>query len=172
MSKELIHSVNEIEENPVNLSEDTVKALTGNLDKIVSTMFVIFHQYQKHHWLVEGPQFRDLHLYLEESYTAVHLELDALAERLTVLGGFPTSSPVAQQKLSLVDHEPEGLFTVRDMLNADLEAEKTLATFIRTVIKEATKQEDYGTETLLKQTLLKVEDRAHHLDHYLADMSL
>lgn len=162
----------EIENNPIGLSSSTVAKLANELDKLVSSQFVLFHQYQKHHWLVEGPQFRDLHLYLEESYHAVHAELDAIAERLTVLGGLPTSSPTEQEKLSIITHEKEGLFSVNDMLQADMEAEKILAEYLRKIIKLATAEEDYGTETLLKQTLMKVEDRAHHLDHYLSDMSL
>jgi len=45
------------------------------LDKHLATLFVLFHQCQKHHWLVEGPQFRDIHHFLEEGYTEIHKQL-------------------------------------------------------------------------------------------------
>jgi len=154
------------------VTPEAVKTIARDLDLLVSSFFVLFHQYQKHHWLVEGPQFRDLHLYMEESYKELHDDLDMLAERITVLGGFPTCDPVEQCKQSLIHHEPEGQFEVRDMLRADLEAERKLTGVIRKMILHATDQKDYGSEVLMKQVLLRVEDRAHHLDHYLSNMTL
>ena len=97
--------------------------------------------------------------------------MDAIAERMTALGAVPTSSPVQQSEVSYIEHEPEGVFRLRDMLERDRDAECTIARYFAT-IDLCTKSGDYGSETLLKQTLLKVEDRAHHLDHYLGDDSL
>ena len=162
----------ELESNPIGLDRDVVASIAPHLDRHVASLFVLFHQYQKHHWLVEGPQFRDIHVFLEESYNDVHAQIDAVAERMTALGGIPTCSPARQADLSYVDHEPEGVFRLRDMLERDRDAEGTIAAKLRQTIEICTKLGDYGTETLLKQVLLKVEDRAHHLDHYLGDDSL
>lgn len=161
-----------VEANPIGLPKDTAKKIGEQLDHHVASMFVLFHQYQKHHWLVEGPHFRDLHLYLEASYNGVHKELDAIAERMTVLGGIPTCAPRAQAELSYLEHEPEGYFPIRESLRRDMEAEATLAQRLRETIRQANQLGDFGTETLLKQTLYAAEDRAHHLEHYLAEDSL
>ncbi|MHC5004455.1 MAG: ferritin-like domain-containing protein [Planctomycetota bacterium] len=162
----------ELEGNPIGLGKDVVGTVAPLLDEHLASMFTLFHQYQKHHWLVEGPQFRDIHVFLEESYTQVHQQVDAIAERMTALGAVPTSSPVQQAELSYIEHEPEGVFRLRAMLERDREAEGTIARKLRTTIQECTRLGDFGTETLLKQTLLAVEDRAHHLDHYLGGDSL
>ena len=61
-----------LEDNPIGLSKDVTAKLVPELDKHLASFFVLFHQYQKHHWLVEGPQFRDLHLFLGEAYEEVH----------------------------------------------------------------------------------------------------
>lgn len=161
-----------LEDNPIHLDVDVARKISPKLDEHVASLFTLFHQYQKHHWVVEGPQFRDLHLYLETSYNEVHQQLDAIAERMTALGGIPTSSPARQAELSYIEHEPEGIFRVRDMLERDRDAEGLIASRLRQTIELCTKLGDYGTETLLKQTLAAVEDRAHHLDHYLGDDSL
>jgi len=163
---------NTIEKNPVGLSNSQVKETIRELDRLVSSFFVQFHQYQKHHWVVEGPQFRDLHLYLESAYNAVHVEVDAIAERMTVLGGVPTSNPVSMANLAIIEHEPEGVFDTRTMLQNDLENEQKLAGFIRNLVPATTDKEDFATQTLLKKTLMSVEERAHNLDHYLASFSL
>ncbi len=162
----------ELEGNPIGLGLDVVRAVAPLLDEQVSSLFVLFHQYQKHHWLVEGPQFRDIHVFLEEAYTEVHLQVDAIAERMTALGAVPTSAPAQLAELSFIEHEPEGVFRLRDMLERDRNAEGTIAQKLRHAIETCTRLADYGSETLLKQVLLKVENRAHHLDHYLGDDSL
>lgn len=161
-----------IEENPIGLPRDLVQKLIPELDRHLASLFVLFHQYQKHHWLVEGPQFRDLHLMLGESYDAVHLEVDAIAERITAIGGIPTSNPVNQAKIAYIDHEPEGTFHIRHMLERDRAAESEIAVQLRDTIRLARDGGDFGTEDLLKKTLLAVEDRAHHLDHFLGSDTL
>jgi starvation-inducible DNA-binding protein len=160
------------EDNPIGLDQSEAVAIARELDQHQASMFVLFHQYQKHHWLVEGPQFRDLHLYLEDSYNAVHKELDAIAERITVLGAIPTASPKALAESSYVEHEPEGYFKLRDMLEHDLEMERAICVMIRKTISRSQEANDFGTATLLKQVLMAAEDRAHHLDHYLAEDGL
>lgn len=162
----------EIERNPINLPAEAARRIVPELDGHLASFFVLFHQYQKHHWLVEGPQFRDLHKFFEEHYNQVHGQLDAIAERITAIGGVPTSGPAQQARLAYIEHEPEGIFRIRDMLERDRSAEGTIAERLRETIRVCTKEGDFGTETLLKGILLEVEDRAHHLDHFLGMDSL
>lgn len=161
-----------IEENPIGLDEGVASEIVTELNEHVATLAVLFHQYQKHHWLVEGPQFRDLHIYLEESYSEVQQNLDELAERITILGGIPSSSPRAQAEVSYVRHEDEGAVRVRTMLENDRSAEQAIIDRLRDSIELATGGRDYGSERLLKKVLYAAENRAHHLDHYLEANSL
>ena len=160
------------EDNPIGLNQEDAISIARDLSRHQASMFVLFHQYQKHHWLVEGPQFRDLHLYLEDSYNAVHKELDAIAERITVLGAIPSASPKALTVASYVEHEPEGYFPIRQMLDHDMKMERAICKMLRHTISRAQDAGDFGTATLLKQVLMSAEDRAHHLDHYLAEDGL
>lgn len=160
-------SKNTIEDNAVHLPREAAEALAPHLDEHVSSLFVLFHQYQKHHWLVEGPQFRDLHHFLEAAYTAVQKHADAIAERMTAIGAVPTSAPNAQAELAYIKHEPEGVYRIRDMLSADRELEGHVAERFRATIKLATTNGDFATETILKGILVKIEERAHELDHFL-----
>lgn len=167
MPREPLRRVGEIEGNPVGLDAETCRLLAGQLDRHLATYAVLYHQYHKHHWLVIGPQFRDLHLHFEGYYQEVHEHLDEIAERLTVLGGIPTSSPSAQEKLAYIRHEPEGQFHVRDMLELDILAEKEVCVELRKSIKAASEREDFGTKRLLERWLGHAEERAHHLEHFL-----
>lgn len=162
----------EVETNPINLPVESARKIIPQLDEHLASFFVLFHQYQKHHWLVEGPQFRDIHLFLEDNYNEVHKQLDAIAERITAIGGVPTSSPSRQAQKAYIEHEPEGIYRIREMLQRDRTAEATIAERLRATIRLCTQEGDFGTETLLKGILLRVEDRAHHLDHFLGQDSL
>lgn len=161
-----------LEGNPMRLPQEAAEALAPHLDEHVSSLFVLFHQYQKHHWLVEGPQFRDLHHFLEAAYTAVQKHADTIAERMTAIGAVPTSAPDAQANLAYIKHEPEGIYRIRDMLSADRELEGHVAERFRETIKLATSKGDFATETMLKGILVDVEDRAHELDHFLGHDTL
>lgn len=161
-----------IEENPVGLDEEAAEQLIPKLDEIQCTLWTLYHQYHKHHWLVEGPQFHDLHDFFEENYEEVHKYLDRIAERVTALGGIPTSSPANQAELSHVEHEPEGTYRLRSMLEHDREAERILAVLVRETIDVAIKHGDHGTKRELEKVLTKAEDRAHHIDHLLGEDTL
>ena len=161
-----------IEENPVGIAPEAAEQLIPKLDEIQCTLWTLYHQYHKHHWLVEGPQFPDLHAFFEEHYTEVHKYVDRVAERITALGGIPTSSPAEQSKLSHVTHEPEGTYRLRKMLKHDLDGERVLAGQLREAIDLAIDHGDHGTKRELQKVLTKVEDRAHHIDHLLGEDSL
>jgi len=161
-----------IEDNPVGLPEEVAEELIPKLDEIQCTLWTMYHQYHKHHWLVEGPQFRDLHHFLEEHYQEVHKYTDRIAERITALGGIPTSAPANQAKLSHVEHEPEGTYRIRQSLRNDLNAERTLAVLVRETIDKALELKDHGTKRQLERLLTATEDRAHHIDHFLGEDTL
>jgi len=109
---------------------------------------------------------------LGEHYAEVEKQADRIAERITALGGIPTCDPVAQAKIAYLAHEPEGTFRIRPSLESDRSHEGGIAKRLRSSIRLAQKLGDFGSEHLLKETLLEVEDRAHHLDHFLGNDSL
>ena len=171
LSKPLVRA-DEYEGNPIGLPRDVAEPIARHLDKHLASLWALWHMYRKHHWLVKGPQFRDLHLFLEENYTQVAEDGDMVAERMTAIGGVPTSSMAEQVKLSYVDEEPEGYFPIRDSLRQDMAREGTIAQNLRKTIRECQEGGDYGTERVLKKVLLHAEDRAHHIEHYLENDSL
>lgn len=161
-----------IEGNPVGLDKKSCASVIAELDAHLASLFVLYHQYYKHHWLVEGPQFRDVHHFFGEHYKEVNEHIDEVAERITALGGVPTCMPTNQAKLSYIDHEEEGIFRLRAMIERDRAAEGKIATKLRETVALAAKLGDYGTQHLLMEILLATENRAHHLDHFLGGDSL
>lgn len=167
-----VREKSEYEGNPVGLSKTTATKMAAELDRHLSSFIILYNQYHKHHWLVEGPQFRDLHLFFEDHYTEIHEQYDAIAERLTVMGVVPTCHPAKQIELAYIKHEEEGEFRIREMLQKDMEDEKTIAVELRKSIKLAFEHDDFGTKNLLEGILFKTEDRCHHIEHFLGEDGL
>lgn len=167
-----LQEIDELERNAIGLPSLTAKEVSAMLDTLVSSLSTQYHQYLKHHWVVEGPEHRDLHKFFEEAYMQTQSHLDSVAERMTTLGAVPTSSMRGQASKSLLEAESEGTFPVRQMLRSDLENEQSLLGFIGQSISKASALKDFGTETLLKHILTERQERAHEMDHYLGEDSL
>lgn len=169
---EMTQSVGTVEANPIRLNKEVSEEMVRALDTHLSAMIALFHQYYKHHWLAKGPQFRELHLFFEKNYQQVQSNFDKVAERITMLGGVPTSTMGQQESQSFIDAEEEGDHPIRQMVRKDLEDEGLLAEKLRESIQKSMDAKDYGTEYLLKALLYDCENRAHELDHFLANDSL
>ena len=156
-----------LEENPIGLPRRTTAVLVRAMNEGLATSYTLYHLYKKHHWVVTGPEFRDLHLFLDDQAKGALEAADHLAERITALGGVPLSSPMEQEKQAGFAFEAEGVFPVRAMLEHGLAAEQVLIGRLRAHTATAARLGDFGTQDLLMGLLRAAEDRAHHLDHFL-----
>ena len=162
----------QIEQNPVGLTTIAAKKVSNFLDTLLASYSAQYHQYLKRYWLVEGPEHRDLRAFFKISRTEVQFDMDTFAERMTTLSSVPTCGLQAQQALAFIDVEAEGLFPIREMITQDLENEQTMILHLKNSIFDCNQLDDFATETLLKQSLIKAEDRIHNLDHYIANDTL
>jgi DNA-binding ferritin-like protein len=160
------------EGNPVGLSDKACKEISTDLDKHLAALWVMYAQYHKHHWLVEGPQFHDIHVFLQGHYEEVNIQLDAVAERITLLGYTPTTRLADYAKLAYIEQESEDVFRIRDGFENDMHNERKIAEEFRKTIKLCIKHDDYGTKSMLEGFLYKIEDRCHHLEHFLGEDSM
>ncbi len=161
-----------LETNPIGLSEDTAALLCEALNKDLAGLYTLYHQVKKHHWIVEGPNFRDVHLLLDELAAHLLKRADQVAERITALGGYPVSTPVKQQEMACFSVEEEGVFPLRTMLANDLNAYVALIRQVRSHAALALQHGDFGTLYLLQETVADLENDAHHIDHVLQPSTL
>lgn len=157
----------------ISLSHDIRLEMAQKLDEHNCALHVALHQYNKHHWLTEGPEsFLSLHHLLDEHVEKTVEHIDKIGERIARLGGIPTAHPVTQHELSYIKHEAEGRYTMRDMLRNDLEHEMKLQQKMREQIQRAHDLQDFGTVEALEEVLLNREDLAYHLYSVLEDDTL
>lgn len=66
-------------------------------------------QSKQAHWNVRGPQFRSLHLALDEVVATTRTQLDEVAERLAQVGGTPDGRPATVAATTILDEIDAGL---------------------------------------------------------------
>jgi len=165
-------SFGQVQENPVGLGQEVTVPVTEGLNIALASFQALYLQYQKHHFVVEGAEFYDLHQFFQDSYTAVQGHVHDIGERLNGLGGTPVASFAKLAELCCFSPEDEGIFNARTMVEHNLQAEQAVIAIIRRQAAQAESIGDRGTRYLYEQILLATEDRAFHLAHFLAEDSL
>jgi len=149
-------------------AEQVIDALNTDL----AATYVLYHQLRKHHWNVEGAEFRDLHLFLGEAAENAEEFGDELAERVQALGGVPHASMSTLEAESPVRPEDEDVYDIRSSLENDLGMYGDVIETLREHIELADSLGDPATGEILRTNLVQVEDDAHHIEHYLEDDTL
>ncbi|HZG14187.1 MAG TPA: DNA starvation/stationary phase protection protein DpsA [Candidatus Bathyarchaeia archaeon] len=172
MQKTILQKLGEVKENPIGLDRMQAKQISDVLNVTLASVYTLYHQLKKHHWVLEGPNFRDLHLLLDEMAARLLSIADEVAERVTILGAYPISTQRKQQELSLFVPEEEGVFGLRTMLTNDMGAYQQIIMRLRDMIRIAVQAGDYGTEVMLKKHLQTLEFDVHHIEHILGEDTL
>ncbi|CQH62097.1 ferritin DpsA [Halobacterium hubeiense] len=156
----------------LRIDEEKAEQVIDALNADLAATYVLYHQLRKHHWNVEGAEFRDLHLFLGDA--AAHAEefADELAERVQALGGVPHASPATLQEESPVEPEDEDVYDIRTSLQNDLEMYGDIIETLREHVDLAQNLGDHASAEIVRENLVQVEEDAHHVEHYLEDDTL
>src|SRR5262249_45137621 len=101
---------------PSAIGNETFVAICSELKRLLADVFAIYIKTKNFHWHMNGPDFRDYHLLLDEQAGQVFAMTDAIAERARKLNGSTLHSigEIARHKrVEDNDHDfmsPEGMF--------------------------------------------------------------
>ncbi|MFM2062461.1 MAG: hypothetical protein RLZZ507_2131 [Cyanobacteriota bacterium] len=168
----LLQNFGQVYDNPVLLDRSVTTPVVEGFNVVLASFQALYLQYQKHHFVVEGAEFYSLHEFFKESYEEVQDHIHEIGERLNGLGGVPAASFSKLAELCCFEPEVDGTFSSRKMVENDLVAEQAIIGVIRRQASQAESLGDRGTRYLYEKILLKTEERAYHLAHFLAKDSL
>lgn len=168
----ILRNFGDVYDNPVLLDKSVTTPVCEGFNVVLASFQALYLQYQKHHFVVEGAEFYSLHEFFNESYEQVQGHVHDIGERLDGLGGVPVANLTKLAELCCFEQEPDGVFSCRQMVENDLKAEQAMIGLIRRQASQAESLGDRGTRYLYEQILLKTEERAYHLAHFLAKDSL
>ncbi|WP_253737813.1 DNA starvation/stationary phase protection protein DpsA [Halohasta salina] len=160
------------ESEALRLDEEKAEQIVDALNTDLANAYVLYHQLKKHHWNVEGAEFLDIHVFLQEAYENLEEGADEIAERAQAIGGVPVAGPTNQEERATIEFEGEDVYDIRTSLANDMEAYGDMIEGMRDHIQLAANLGDPTTEHLLKEVLVKLEEDAHHIEHYLEDDTL
>ena len=172
ITETLLQTYGEVADNPILLEKSVTEPVVDGLTTVYASFIALSLQYQKQHFVVEGSEYHMLHDYFEESYEAAQGHAHDVGERLHGLGGVPPLSFSKLAELCCFDMEGDDTYRCRMMIDHDLKAEQALIELIRRLASQAESLGDRATRYLYEQMLLKTEERAYHLEHFLTPDSL
>jgi starvation-inducible DNA-binding protein len=140
---------------PIALSAEAREESCQLLNVILADTMILHALYKKHHWLVAGPTFYQLHL-LFDKHADEQLELiDVLAERVQSLGGIAVGDPRHAAELTSIERPPNGAEDVPSMIHRLLDAHETIIEKVRDGIDKTEESKDWGSNDLLMSDVLR-----------------
>jgi len=111
--------------------------------------------YKKHHWQVSGPTFYQLHLLFDKHYEEQSELVDAIAERIQLLGGISLAMAADVAETTMIPRPPRGREEPPVQVSRLLEAHEIILKESRTMAKQAVDGGDDGTNDLLVSQVIR-----------------
>jgi starvation-inducible DNA-binding protein len=140
---------------PIALPAKARSSSCGLLNEILADTMVLSSLYKKHHWLVAGPTFYQLHLLFDKHYEEQNELIDLLAERVQSLGGIAVGDPRHAAELTTIPRPPDGAEEVSRMIDRTIQAHEIVIEKVRAAITATEESEDWGTNDLLMGDVLR-----------------
>ena len=143
---------------PIALDERARTESCELLNQVLADTVILYNLYKKHHWLVAGHTFYQLHL-LFDKHAGEQLELvDLLAERVQSLGGIAISDPRHVAEVTKIERPPNGAEEVPVMISRLLEAHEIIIQEVREAIDKTEQNGDWGSNDLLMSDVLRTNE--------------
>lgn len=170
--KTVLQESRTVEENALRLDQEKAEQVIDALNTDLAATTMLYHQLRKHHWNVQGPEYRDLHHFYQEAYEVAEEAADDQAERVQALGGVPVSGPKAMAERAPVEFEGEDVLDVRTSMENDLETYGDIVETVREHVELCDNLGDHATAEMLRKQLVDLEEFAHTIEHVLEHDSL
>ena len=152
----------------IGLSEEQRQGVVNLLTQDLSDAYLLVIKTKKYHCDVVGPQFRTLHQLWEEHYEAISENIDAYAERVRALGGYPVGTAEGFLKHATLREHPGDLPNANEMVARLVVDHEQLIRNLRTHIKQcADKYGDEGTADFLTGLMAQHEEMAWMLRSFI-----
>ena len=143
---------------PLDLEEPARFEMTEQLNQIVADTMTLRDLYKKSHWQVAGPTFYQLHLLFDKHHGEQAGLVDAIAERIQLLGGVSIAMAPDVAETTRIERPPRGREEVPVQLSRLLDAHQTVISLVRIVARRASELGDDGTNDLLVSQVLRTNE--------------
>ncbi|GIH73931.1 Dps family protein [Planobispora longispora] len=168
-----LQSFGTVRQLPIGLAHDARVYGCRRLNRLLADAQMLYGLYKKHHWLLRGATFYQLHLLLDKHAGEQLVIVDALAERVQSLGGVAVGDPRHAAEITAVPRPPDGVEEVPAMLSRLLQAHESILIDARDAATRLAALGDDGSNDLIVSAVIRTgETQAWFLAAHLTDTPL
>jgi len=143
---------------PLELEEPVRLEMTEQLNQLLADTMSLRDLYKKSHWQVAGPTFYQLHLLFDKHFNEQVELVDAIAERIQLLGGVSLAMAADVAETTQIERPPRGREEVPVQLSRLIDAHQIIIREVRTLARRANQLGDDGTNDLVVSDVLRTNE--------------
>ncbi|MBW4616737.1 MAG: DNA starvation/stationary phase protection protein [Desmonostoc vinosum HA7617-LM4] len=152
----------------IGLTEEQRQGVINLLNQDLADSYLLLVKTKKYHWDVVGPQFRTLHQLWEEQYEQLTANIDALAERVRTLGGYPVGTMEGFLKIATLKEHAGKVPTATEMVANLVDNHEQVIRNLREHVDQSSEQfHDEGTADFLTGLMEEHEEIAWMLRSFI-----
>ena len=147
--------------------------MTEQLNQLLADTMTLRDLYKKSHWQVAGPTFYQLHLLFDKHFGEQVELVDAIAERIQLLGGVSIAMAADVAETTQIERPPRGREEVPVQLSRLLDAHQVIIGNSRKLARRASALGDDGTNDLAVSEVLRTNElQVWFLSEHLVEIPL
>src|SRR5689334_4632243 len=140
---------------PLDLEEPVRVQVTNQLNQLLADTMTLRDLYNKCHWQVAGPTFYQLHLLFDKHYGEQNELVDAIAERIQLVGGVSLAMAADVAETTKIERPPRGREEVPVQLSRLIDAHQIIIQRCRPRAAQAAELGDDGTNDLVVSDVIR-----------------
>jgi len=153
----------------IGIAEKSLDKTIALLSRILSDEVTLYTKTRKFHWNVYGESFMEMHKLFESQYSELEETIDAIAERISKLGGKAIGTMQEFIQNTRLKESPNKYPDPKEMMKELLGDHESVIVLLRKDIEiSANKNKDAGTADFLTGLMEQHETTAWILRRYLA----
>ncbi len=158
---------------PLQLEQPVRLEMTERLNQLLADSITLRDLYKKSHWQVAGPTFYQLHLLFDKHFDEQVDLVDAIAERIQLLGGISIAMAHDVAEMTRIERPPRGREEAPVQLSRLLDAHQLIIEYAREFAERANALGDAGTNDLVVSQVLRTNElEAWFLSEHLVEVPL
>lgn len=152
----------------IGLTDEQRQGVIRLLNQDLADLYLLLIKTKKYHWDVVGPQFMTLHKLWEGHYEALTENIDACAERVRALGGYPLGTAKSFLESATIKEHPGDLPTATEMVARLAVDHEQIIRSLRDHVNQCTNTfHDDGTADFLTGLMEEHEEMAWMLRSFI-----
>ncbi|GAB4443494.1 MAG: DNA starvation/stationary phase protection protein [Cyanobacteria bacterium J069] len=152
----------------LGLTDKQRQGVIDLLNQGLADTYLLLVKTKKYHWDVVGPQFMTLHKLWQEHYEALTINVDAIAERVRTLGGYPVGTMEGFLKICSLKEHAGTVPNATGMVSNLLADHEQIVQNVRSSIDKCSEDfQDEGTADFLTGLMVQHEEIAWMLRSFM-----